>query len=374
MNKIVSDDSIYRELQKKIHENTPVGYPAAEDGTDIKILKLLLSSEEAKISAQLGGRPEPLDDIHKRISETGISISLKELEEVLDKLVGKGVIIGGPQAYDWEKGLKRYCLMHWAVGIFEAQLGKMTKEIAEMANKYNRETYYKEFHRKDRPPQIQTIPIEKSLTPEHHASSYDNIRDIITNKVDIISTRDCVCREEHDIIENPCKLSDIRNCCVMFNDAARGTIASGAGKEISKEEFFDLLDTYQKEGFVLQPQNTKNPMYMCVCCGCCCGVLTMAKQLPRPAEYYSSNFYAQSDPERCNGCEICEERCQMDAITMVDDKSVVNLERCIGCGNCVATCPTEAMELHKREREKVPPENFGDLTRKIIEKKITYAE
>jgi Na+-translocating ferredoxin:NAD+ oxidoreductase RNF subunit RnfB len=371
---MLNEDQIYRELQEKIHNSTPVGYPAAEDGTDIKILKLLLTPEEAKIARLLEGRPEPLNQIYERIVESNISISLKELEEKLDRIAQKGVIIGGLRMSEGGKGIKFYGLVHWAVGFFESQVGRMTKEFAELSNKYNRESYYKEFHRKDRPPQIQTIPVEKSLTPEHHASSYDNIRDIIMNKVDEIATRECVCREEHDLIENSCKLSSIRNCCVMFNDAARGVIASGVGKEIPKEEFFNLLDIYQKEGFVLQPQNTQNPMYMCVCCGCCCGVLTMAKQLPRPAEYYSSNFYAQSNPQLCSGCEVCEERCQMDAITMVDDKSVVDLNRCIGCGNCVVTCPTDAMELHKKEREKVPPENFVDLTRNIIEKKITYAD
>jgi NAD-dependent dihydropyrimidine dehydrogenase PreA subunit len=249
----------------------------------------------------------------------------------------------------------------------------MTKEFAELANKYNRETFYKAMHRKDTPPQLHTIPVEKSLTVEHHTGTYDNIRDIITNKVDKISIRDCVCREEHDLIEESCKLSDIRRCCVMFNSAAEASIKDGTGKEVSKDEFFDILEKYQQEGFVLQPQNTQNPGYMCVCCGCCCGVLTTAKQFPRPAEYYFSSFYAQSDSERCNGCEICQERCQMDAITMVDDRSTVNLDRCIGCGNCVATCETEAMELHKREKEIVPPKDRNEL-HQIIYRNKSIAE
>ncbi|MBA7632501.1 Ion-translocating oxidoreductase complex subunit B [subsurface metagenome] len=371
---MVSEDTIYHELQKKIHESTPVGFPASKDGIEIQLLKMLLSPEETKIATHLGALPEPLETILRRINKSDISISLIELEEILDRLVENGVIMGGAMLYDREKKIKRYSLTQWAVGIFEYQLGRMTKEFAELANKYNLETFYKEMHRKDRPTQLHTVPVEKSLTPEHHASTYDNIRDIIMNKVDAISLRDCVCREEHDLLEEPCKLSDVRHCCVMFNDFARGAIASGSGKEVSKEEFFDILDTYQKEGFVLHPQNSKNPMYMCVCCGCCCGLLNMAKQFPRPAEYYFSNFYAQSDPELCNGCEICQERCQMDAITMVDDRSTVNLDRCIGCGNCVATCETDAMVLHKRGREKVPPENMGDLYQKIIEKKITYVE
>ncbi|KKM20694.1 hypothetical protein LCGC14_1642920 [marine sediment metagenome] len=155
----------------------------------------------------------------------------------------------------------------------------------------------------------------------------------------------------------------------MFNIAAEISIKDGTGEEVSKEEFFDILDKYQKAGFVLQPQNTQNPGYMCVCCGCCCGVLKTAKQFPNPAEYYFSNYYAESDPDLCTGCEVCLERCQMDAITMEDEVSMVNLDRCIGCGNCVATCGSDAMVLHKREKEVIPPQDTKELHQKIFEKK-----
>ncbi|GAH10544.1 unnamed protein product, partial [marine sediment metagenome] len=33
----------------------------------------------------------------------------------------------------------------------------------------------------------------------------------------------------------------------------------------------------------------------------------------------------------------------MEAITMDNGKSSVNLDRCIGCGNCVAICETNAI-------------------------------
>ncbi len=368
VNEMSSEDSIYRELQKKIHESTPAGFPASDDGTDIKILKLLFSPEEVSIAMNLGARMEPLDVIQGRVSKSGISQSIEELEVILDRLVKNGAIIG----VEWQ-GKKIYSLVQFAVGFFEYQLGRMTKEFAELANKYMLETFYKAMHVKGAPPQLHTIPIEKSLTLEHHTGTYDNIRNIITNKVEKISIKDCVCREEHDLLEESCKLSDIRRCCVMFNRAAESSIKDGTGEEVSKEEFFDILDKYQKAGFVLQPQNTQNPGYMCVCCGCCCGVLKTAKQFPRPAEYYFSNFYTKSDPDLCTGCEVCLERCQMDAITMEDEVSVVNLDRCIGCGNCVATCGSDAMILHKREKEIVPPQDRNELYQKIFEKKLSSA-
>ncbi|MFW9820413.1 MAG: 4Fe-4S dicluster domain-containing protein [Candidatus Thorarchaeota archaeon] len=364
-----SGDEIYKKLHKEIDERMPISFPTHESSLEIKILKLLFTPEEASIAIHLSALPEPLDKIHKRVTKKGISISKERLEEILINLNEKGAIQGGGSIYDKKHNRRRYRLAQWAIGIFEYQLGRLTKEFAEIAKDYSLDVFYKEFHNKKVPNQMRTIPIEKSFSPDYSVSTYDNIRDIIMDKVDKIAIINCVCREQHEILEEPCALSDIRRCCVMFNSAAERRIKDGLGIEVSKEEIFEILKKYQKAGFVLQPENNQNPSFMCVCCGCCCGVLQMAKQFPKPAEYYSSNFYAQSDPTLCNGCETCVKRCQMDAIIMNDKKSVVNLDRCIGCGNCVPTCGMKAMKLYKKGKKVTPSKSSARMYAKIIMKK-----
>jgi Na+-translocating ferredoxin:NAD+ oxidoreductase RNF subunit RnfB len=364
-----TDDSVYKQLHKEIDTRMPVGFPAHESGLEIELLKRLFTPEEAKIAIHLSALPEPAVKIHKRLKKNGITISLQKLEEILNSLDEKGAIRGGGSLYDHKRNRKRYSLAQWAVGIFEYQLGRLTREFAEIANEYSLDVFYKEFNKKDRPTQLHTIPVEKGLSPEYAVGTYDNIREIITNKVERIAILDCVCRQEHDILEEPCNLSDTRRCCVMFNESASRRIADGRGTEVSKEEFFKLLNKFQKEGFVLQPQNNQNPSYMCVCCGCCCGVLQMAKKFPNPAEYYSSNFYAQSNSELCNGCEVCINRCQMDAVKMIDDNAHVDVNRCIGCGNCVAMCGQKAMTLSMKEKVKVPEKSESAMYIKIMMKK-----
>ena len=44
--------------------------------------------------------------------------------------------------------------------------------------------------------------------------------------------------------------------------------------------------------------------------------------------------------------------------------------RCIGCGNCVAKCPSEAINLHKRERQFIPFPTMDALFDKIMERKL----
>lgn len=54
---------------------------------------------------------------------------------------------------------------------------------------------------------------------------------------------------------------------------------------------------------------------------------------------------AKVDKDRCTGCESCVEECPSDAISMVEDKAVVNPDTCIDCGVCVDACPEEAISM-----------------------------
>jgi Pyruvate/2-oxoacid:ferredoxin oxidoreductase delta subunit len=146
---------------------------------------------------------------------------------------------------------------------------------------------------------------------------------------------------------------------------AQGTIASGVGEALSRAEVLGLLDRAEREGMVLQPSNTQEPVFMCFCCGCCCGVLTIAKRFPRPAEYLHSNYQAVVDPEQCTACETCRSRCPMEALHAAEGATAVDLERCIGCGLCVSTCPTGAVGLVKKAKETVPPRDLRALYGRI---------
>ncbi|MBN2152025.1 MAG: 4Fe-4S dicluster domain-containing protein [Candidatus Lokiarchaeota archaeon] len=353
-------DDAYRALQREIDERMPVGFPESKEGHDIEILKLLFTEQEARVAMHLSVLPEAVGRIHKRVRKAGIDVSIDDLGKMLDGLVNKGAISGGGG---------RYSLAQFAVGMFEYQVGHVTKEFAEHSIAYMEEAFHKELIKEGVPVQLRVLPIGESITPDRVVGTYDDVRAMIEGLSGPIATIPCVCRESRDLAGTPCKVSDMRRVCTIFGSTAESMAAQGVAKEVSKQELLGLLDEYRKAGFVLQPENNLNPHFLCICCGCCCGVLTSAKRFPKPAELYHSNYIASSTAEKCTGCGVCVKRCQMDAVTIEERKARVNPDRCIGCGNCVPTCKPGAMHMDARPSPAAPAKSQMAFYTKLILKK-----
>ncbi len=362
---MIEEKEIYRQLQQRL-DDLPVGFPASESGVEIDLLKSLFTPEEAKIAIKLGFLPEPLKKIHRRVKKMGMSID--ELEILLDKMTRKGLILGGDIYESRGKG-KVYGNALYAVGIHDFQLGHLTKEIAEAHRKYMDEVLLHELINKDIPTQIRTIPVEKSLTPEHHVGSYDNIRNLIENSDGPFAVMDCICRKSAALMGEPCKNTNLLETCITMEEGALNVLYLGYARKINRQEAIEILNKAQEEGLILQPTNAQKPVAVCACCGDCCHFLTAIKRLPHPVDYFTTNYYSEVNEELCEGCGTCVEKCQMGALKLVDNVSQVNLDFCLGCGNCVSSCPSGAIHLVKKSKELVPPKDYEKLYIKILMKK-----
>ncbi len=357
-------NGVYRKLQQHIDERMPVGFPRSESGAEIRILKHLFTPEEANLVLYLSALPEPIERIYKRIKHTGIT--LEELEQQLDSLVKRGLIMGG-SFNDPDK--KTYSTAQYAIGMFEFQVDKLNIELAEVAEEYNKSVFYKEFFKPNVPPQMRTIPVEKAVVPEHHISTYDDVSKLLENAEEPIVILNCVCKQEKRVLGGSCSVTDIPDTCMGFGNLGAGFLELGSGRKVTKSEAMERLKKYQELGLVLQPNNSQDSGFICACCGDCCQNLLMVKQFPRPADYFASNFHVIVDADICEGCGTCTERCQMDAVSLVSNVATIDYDRCIGCGNCVVTCPSTAITLEKKEKEMVPPKDFDALLQKIMIKK-----
>lgn len=360
-----SNIDVYRKLQKHI-DNMPVAFPESESGAEIRILKQFFTPKEAEIALELSALPEPVERIHKRLRKTGISID--ELERILDDLVERGCILGG-KLFERKGPGKLYSKAQLAIGMYELQSGRLTKELEKDYQEYLHETFYKIFNTK-KTSQMRTIPIGKGINTERFVGSFDNAREMVRNTKKPIAVVECVCRTGKDLLEEPCKHSEIRETCLIFEDSASYALGFEKTREITKEEAYSILDKAEEAGFVLQPENNQNPNFICCCCSCCCNVLTTLKKFPKPAEYYHSNYYSAIDSDKCEVCWDCINRCPMEAISADDGTAAVDLDRCIGCGVCVPSCSSNAIQLKQKDDKYVPPKNIDAMYQKILTERI----
>lgn len=49
--------------------------------------------------------------------------------------------------------------------------------------------------------------------------------------------------------------------------------------------------------------------------------------------------------DKCIGCGVCAQKCDVDAISIVDGKAKIDEELCIGCAMCISVCPPGAVAV-----------------------------
>lgn len=348
---------VYIRLREHL-DKMPVGYPPTESGVEIRLLQRLFTVEEAQVTLCLSALPEPLERIHRRARPIGFS--LEKVETILERLLSKGVIEG--QEIDQKR---HYSKSIFVVGMYERQLRNLTKELQEDFLQYADEGFAEALHSKGTT-QLRTIPINVSILPERIVGTYDSARDLVLRSEGPFAVMDCICRNGMDLLDQPCSQTKVRETCLTLGNVAQRCVEREMARFVSQDEMLALLEQADEEGMVLQPQNSQDPGFICCCCGCCCGVLTTAKRFPRPAEYFTTNYFVEIDPDLCLECGTCVTRCQMEALRVDGTATKVLLDRCIGCGLCVSTCPSEAIRLRQKETVSTPPKDMGELYKKIM--------
>ncbi|MGD8208983.1 MAG: 4Fe-4S binding protein [Desulfobacterales bacterium] len=357
------NEQVYIKLQKHL-DRQPVGFPATRSGAEIKILKHIFTPEEAEIVSFLNYKAEPLKTIFGKVGH--LVESPEKLEKILDRIQKKGGI-----ELKIKNGSKHYCCAPLVVGMYELQLGRLTPEFIRDFNEYISDMRFGIEFLSTELPQMRTIPVSRSIHPQHNVSTFDEVTTLLQQAEDPFVIIECICRKKKSIEGKSCEVTDRKETCLAIGSIAQSILQSGTGREITRDEALSIIEQNQKQGLVLQPSNTEKAEFICSCCGCCCGMLDVHKSIPKPLDFWASNFQAEVDRATCVGCGSCEEWCQVGAVSVSESslKAAVDLNRCIGCGVCVSHCPTESISLIKKPTEVRPPETREDLYDIIMAKK-----
>ncbi len=329
---------IYEKVRQRL-DMFPQGFPKTGSGVELDILRRLFTPEEGEILLALRPFPETVSVIAARLS--------RNVEEMGNRLYGmskKGLIL----RVRTPDGQIVYALVPWIVGIWEFQLNNLDPEFAKLKERYTEEGMIPE-RKKAKLSGMRTIPVEKEIIGASEIQPYEKVSEIL-NSHSKFAVADCICRKEKKVMGEGC--DKLMEACMTFGPAAEYYIENGLGREITQQEAGQIILKAEKDGLVHCSSNQKGPkLFMCNCCGCCCGVLQAVNKHNILTAMAKSDYYAKVDPDNCTGCESCTERCQVNALRIQDGSATVEKSRCIGCGLCVSACPTDSISLAHKEKD-----------------------
>lgn len=277
------------------------------------ILEPVVTDEMAEVGLCLEFRkPKSAEVVTKLCGK-----SAEEAEKLLWELAVAGVCFVGER-----DGVDKYWLDTWVPGVMEMMVNnkenvKKYPQIAEAFEAYGRV----------RGPQtagvfpvgtglMRVIPIEMAIDGETRKVSYEEVSKYL-NENEIFSVSDCACRTVREIMGEGCgHLKE--DMCIQLGYAAEYYIRTGRGRQINREEAFEIIKKAEENGLIHQIPNTDGPgktHAICNCCGCSCLSLRTASMFLNN-DMMRSNYVAQIDKDECVACGQCVEVCPVNALKL----------------------------------------------------------
>jgi NAD-dependent dihydropyrimidine dehydrogenase PreA subunit/DNA-binding transcriptional ArsR family regulator len=342
--------NVYEELREHLDKHA-TGAPSSPE--IMEILSTLFTPEEAKVAAFTPFRPRPAALIAERAG-----VSEEEASERLEGLADKGLVYAREKDGQWG-----YALLPIMPGIFEFPYMKGVKDgtLVRLAELWDG---YFSTHMKDMGempvPFARVVAIQEEVESEPRVLTYEKVYQLIDD-AKVVGLSHCACRTAFANCDAPLE------ACMLFDDTCTYLVDRGFARYISKDEMKKLLREFDEMGLVHNVNNSQDRLqFICNCCPCCCGFLRAVVEFDAPGALATSGFLARVDENLCTGCAVCEERCPVGAIEVVNDLAVVDVKRCIGCALCATGCDTDAVEMARREELPRTPGTMPELGVEVL--------
>ncbi|HEY5526082.1 MAG TPA: 4Fe-4S binding protein [Candidatus Anoxymicrobiaceae bacterium] len=345
---------VYSRLRELL-DASPSGCPEAPE--IYEILEILFTEEEAELTCNLAYLPRTVEVV----AEKG-GVSSESAAEMLESLADRGLVMAADK-----DGVRLYSMLPLMPGIFEFPFmnGERNEQQDRLAALWK--LYSPVLGAGLGSPGariIRAIPIQEEVESVPGVLTYNMLYDLIDG-AKACAIAHCACRESERECDAPTE------ACMIFDDKADFLVERGFARYLTADEMKEKLREFDEAGLVHQVNNAAGRLTLiCNCCTCCCHLLRAVKEWGNPNVIAGSGLMPEVDVELCVGCGTCEnERCPMDAITVVEAVSVVDADKCIGCGLCVTGCPNEALHLVKRDDAVEPPAKSRDLALTLLQEK-----
>ena len=239
-------EDVYRRLARTL-DAIPNGFPAAESGADLRLLAKIFEPEEAVLAAVMRLHRESAEVIAARAG-----VDARVARRTLKTMVRKGQIRFGRR-----EGELVFGLMPFAVGIYEEQLPRMDREMAELF-----ELYFQEVGslagRQEGLSVNRVIPIEEAVPAGIEVYPYERASELLEN-AKAWGVRDCICRVQQKLVGKGCD-RPVENC-LSFAPIEGVFDHSETTRPITKEEAFRILREAEDAGLVHSPGNYQDDNY-----------------------------------------------------------------------------------------------------------------
>lgn len=251
----------------------------------------------------------------------------------------------------------------------EEMLEAAIQSVAEAAASRDTSTYHgKVVNLKDA---LQLVTQKKniSIEPPETVIPYKQARNIILQNPESISVGECACRA---VAETSCLAPGEMDVCLFVGDPHASFIGEYNEKfrKISQDQAVAILEDAHWRGFVhcayFKKDVGRRFVAICNCCSCCCQGMKAWNMFGGAIPVLAPSGYLSEIGDSCNGCGLCVDSCNFEAISMDDDnqKVLVDEAKCMGCGVCEDICAVEAISM-RREPSKGDPLDLEALISQV---------
>lgn len=163
---------------------------------------------------------------------------------------------------------------------------------------------------------MRVIPIETAIDGNSRKASFEEVSKYLEEN-DIFTVTDCSCRTDRELMGEGCgHLKE--EMCIQMGHAAEYYIKTGRGRQITREEAYEIIRKAEENGLMHQIPNidgSGKTHAICNCCGCGCLALRTANMF-KNNDMVRSNYVARVDKEKCVACGQCVENCPVNALRL----------------------------------------------------------